>query len=411
MAQCKNLGRIHARSDTHPDIYGCSVKTVCTLEKSDVNLLNGSPMPFCSEECSGFVPLGISETISRPVQGPKRFVTNVEQPQQTPPEAGQGNPSKSISLGPLTDFDRVTVINLARRPDRLEQFNKEMGNWPFRKPERLEAVDGNRCKAPSGFKEGDYAWACFQSHRRAVEDAVNAGSQSLMILEDDATLADGFTEDSKKFLAALPDDWEFAFFGGRTEGPVLVSPNVAKIVHIDRCHAYAVRGRALTELYRYWHEWHTGHCDWALSRWVANFNSYCAVPWLVGQRGGWSDITYNEKPPEFWHHGPMIHADGHMQSEHAFQQAKDVQQHHLTWMQKVTTLAGTVGHTLAGGAQFADQAMIDERLKICSGCSFNENGRCTLCTCSLTSSADWTNKLAHKASACPHNPPKWGAVE
>lgn len=374
MVACKNLGTIHGQSPNRPDVYYCKGgKNVCTINKSDMKLLTGEEMPYCHEQCSGFVPLDVSP--------------------------------------PAFDFDKVTVINLARRPDRLSQFNAEMEKWPFRKPERLEAVDGNLCKAPNGFEQGDYAWACFQSHRHAVENAVNSGANSLMVLEDDATLVDGFSDKAKQFFKSLPDDWEFAFFGGRTEGPVLVSSNVAKIVHIDRTHAYAARGRGLTELYRYWHQWHTGHCDWAISRWIANYNAYCSVPWLIGQRGGWSDITYSDKPVEFWHHGPMIHQDGHMQTSHEYNSPEAIQQQHYSWMQKIGTLATTIGTTVIAGGELASQEVIDQRLAICNSCDQNENGRCKLCTCALTSAATWTSKLANKSAFCPHNPRKWDAVQ
>lgn len=40
-------------------------------------------------------------------------------------------------------FDRVVVINLARRADRLARFNRLLCDWPFKTPQRFEAIDGS----------------------------------------------------------------------------------------------------------------------------------------------------------------------------------------------------------------------------------------------------------------------------
>lgn len=273
---CKFRGPLHAKGGgSRPDIYHCNGgMKFCTLQESDRKLLDGSIIPHCHSGCPTL--------------------------QKTPAPPAE-------SIGPLTEyFDRATIINLKRRPDRLEQIKAEISkSWPFTEPVILDAIDGQKCKAPIGYTQGDYAWACLQSHRRSVEDAIMAGAESLIVLEDDAVFVDGFPQKAEEFLKNVPDDWELLFFGGRSEGPTVVAPGVAKIVHIDRTHAYAARGRGLLDLYNHWHQWHAVHCDWAISRWVANYKAYCAVPWLVGQRGGFSDIQFTQKNQEWWHHGPL----------------------------------------------------------------------------------------------------------
>lgn len=210
----------------------------------------------------------------------------------------------------MFDFDQITIINLKRRPDRLKQIQDEIknANWPFREPGVLQAVDGDLVSPPEGYKEGNYAWACFQSHRLAVQNALNNKADSLLILEDDATFVEGFADKAKFFFENVPEDWDFVWLGGHhMKDPIPVSPGIVRSVHMDRCHAYGVRGKALKELYRFWHQWHEGHCDWAISQWVGKFNSYCCHPWIVGQRGGWSDILFRNKGPEWWQHGPGAH--------------------------------------------------------------------------------------------------------
>lgn len=204
----------------------------------------------------------------------------------------------------MFQFDAVTVINLKRRPDRLKEFWDEIDDcdWPFKKPEVFEAVDGQVCIPPEGFKEGPYAWACFQSHRHVIENAINSRHQSLLVLEDDVTFTtDRFRQRCETFMNEVPDDWDFVWLGGHhMQDPVWIKPGIVRSIHMDRMHAYGVRGKALIELYRYWHQWHIGHCDWAISEWIRQFNSYCVMPWLCGQRGGFSDIRFEIQGANFW---------------------------------------------------------------------------------------------------------------
>jgi len=232
-------------------------------------------------------------------------------------------------------FDRVVVINLERRTDRREAIEAELLNWPFKSPIFMKAIDGQRCPPPDEhqiqlpehngmnvsvnvrFVRTAGVWGCLQSHRRALEDALNDGCESVLILEDDAILRPDFTEAAEEFFRFLPPDREFVWLGGNhMQPPIPINPHVVKLTQIDRCHAYAAFGRGMTELYKFWHQWQHGDCDVMIAHWIADFNAYAPTRWLIGQRGGASDVSRRAgseeqvlKPEEWWDFGEQVPLD------------------------------------------------------------------------------------------------------
>jgi GR25 family glycosyltransferase involved in LPS biosynthesis len=81
-------------------------------------------------------------------------------------------------------FDRVVLINLARRSDRLATFRAELERvkWPFKEPQIFEAIDGGsgRVPCPAFFKQGGGAWGCRQSHISVLERAIQDGVRHLL---------------------------------------------------------------------------------------------------------------------------------------------------------------------------------------------------------------------------------------
>src|SRR5690348_682442 len=114
-----------------------------------------------------------------------------------------------------TIFDRCIIINLDRRRDRRQECFAEIAKgWPFVDPQFSRAIDGQKVKPAEVYQLGAGVWACLQSHRRALEDALNDGCESLLVLEDDFTLCEGFADKAVQFMSDIPPDWEFAMFGG-----------------------------------------------------------------------------------------------------------------------------------------------------------------------------------------------------
>lgn len=199
-------------------------------------------------------------------------------------------------------FDRVVVISLRRRPDRLAALRAELAacDWPFAEPAVFDAVDGHAVPAPHGWTAGGGAWGCMQSHRQVLERAIQDGVGSVLVLEDDACFRPDFRSAVARFLAAVPGDWDQLMLGGQHMGPAdPVVPGVVRCRTCHRTHAYAVRGAFLRELYRRWCGG-TGHCDHVMGPLHREHRAYAPDPFLVGQARGPSDISGSANPAKFW---------------------------------------------------------------------------------------------------------------
>jgi hypothetical protein len=189
-------------------------------------------------------------------------------------------------------FDRVVVINLARRPERLARFWSVLGDWPFARPQRFEAVDGMAVGIPDGWDKGAGAWGCMLSHRAVLDSAIQDGIGSLLVLEDDAYPVTGFARLAREFLEQVPTDWDCLMLGAQhLQPPLPINGGVVRCVAANRTHGYAVRGRMMTVLSQFWSQTKNDHCDLVLSSLMRHFKAYAPNPLLIGQDAGQSDVT------------------------------------------------------------------------------------------------------------------------
>jgi len=211
-------------------------------------------------------------------------------------------------------FDRVVLLNLKRRPDRLARTQKALRGcqWPFKQPEVVEAVDGLLTTPRPLWKHGPGAWGCLQSHHRVLTQAMQDGVKNVLILEDDICFAENFRDGVEGFLRRVPDDWDQLMLGGQhvnhTGDPILVKEGIVRCADCERTHCYAIQGEFMRKLAA---RWLGGgkfdgleHCDRIMGRdpeMQFAHKVYAPEYFLVGQdREDESDICGTGLPRKFW---------------------------------------------------------------------------------------------------------------
>ena len=113
-------------------------------------------------------------------------------------------------------FDKVVVINLDRRQDRMERLGPQLEELGI-KYERHSAVDGKAIGISPMI-------AGTMSH---VEVLKKYRDQKILILEDDAYFVKDFNEKFEIVMQTLPDDWDIFYLG------VLLGKNVGKLTPMN----------------------------------------------------------------------------------------------------------------------------------------------------------------------------------
>ncbi len=196
-------------------------------------------------------------------------------------------------------FDRVVVISLARRPDRLAAFiGRAEAAWPGQRIEVCPAVDGQAEQRPAWWKATPGAWGCYRSHAAVIDEALAAGVERLLVFEDDATFVSDFAE--RLAAIVIPGTCQQLYLGGQhLSRPEPAYEGLVVGRNVNRTHAYAVFGRPALETLRdhlrpdpaLWRARHHIDHHYGILHQSRRIAVYAVSPWLCGQAAGTSDVS------------------------------------------------------------------------------------------------------------------------
>jgi len=183
-------------------------------------------------------------------------------------------------------FDKVIVINLDRRTDRLEKIDSQLKELGIHY-ERFSAVDGKKLDI-------DPVTAGTMSHLQVMKQVAN---QRVLILEDDAQFVNNFNEKFEKVIQTLPEDWDIFYLGALLPKDVglirMVNRHWGLQVLTTGSQAYCINPSKLDyfisklEEYKY-------YIDIGLRDFAKGLKPYITQPNLVTQFPSYSDLRLKE---------------------------------------------------------------------------------------------------------------------
>ena len=176
-------------------------------------------------------------------------------------------------------FDRIIVINLEHRKDRLEQFDAEAKRIGF-EYEVHKAIDGKA--------EGiDPIVAGRLSHIQVLESI--KPDEMVLICEDDAIFDDEFSTKLDTHMAKLPQDWDIFYLGAIKNQTKPVNDYWVRQVETTGTHAYCIkpsRVKYFIQVAKDFDLW----IDVAYRLVADKTNAYVCHPNIVIQSDGYSDL-------------------------------------------------------------------------------------------------------------------------
>lgn len=151
-------------------------------------------------------------------------------------------------------FDRISVIYLPERQDRLRSIRKQVRRLDI----EVDWFTGLKFEKAGGFPKASVR-GCFMSNYTILSQAVKAPVHNLLLLEEDCVFSHRLIRREAEILQELDHaEWDFVYFGGETridgkKVSVDTIPNhffvpVSSSLNIRMTHFWACRGQAISRL-------------------------------------------------------------------------------------------------------------------------------------------------------------------
>ena len=183
-------------------------------------------------------------------------------------------------------FDKVVVINLDRRQDRMDKLGAQLNELGI-EYERFSAIDAQELDVKP-------LVAGTMSHVAVLKKYKD---QKILVLEDDALFCEDFNEKFTEAIEALPGNWDIFYLGA------LVAPRTGKTIKVNDywhkqvvstgSHAYCILPYRMEYFIEQLdgYEW---YIDIGLRVFAEKLQALIAQPNLVTQFPSYSDLREKE---------------------------------------------------------------------------------------------------------------------
>ena len=184
-------------------------------------------------------------------------------------------------------FDRVVVINLDRRSDRMDKLGAQLNELGITY-ERFSAIDAQILGI-------EPMVAGTMSHVMVMK---KYAGQRILILEDDALFCEDFNEKFAEVMQELPNDWDIFYLGAllpKDTGEVRDIGNKYwfKQIMSTASHAYCIKPAIMNDI-AYRLDSYKWYIDIGLRLENERYNCLIAQPNLVTQFPSYSDLRGKE---------------------------------------------------------------------------------------------------------------------
>ena len=202
-------------------------------------------------------------------------------------------------------FDKVYLLNLNRRKDRLKTSTKKLEYCEI-EFERFAAIDGSvfqniweTFNSKEHHLQNPNYLACAISHLSIYQDALNNGYSKILIVEDDCCIRKNANAEFSALVDNLPE-WELLYLGfipltdDRTEWTYrefnVVSKNIAQSKNFWGLYGYGISSELMQEVL----ETYNRDFSMELDRFFVNKiqprgKSYGIIPQIFAAEDGYSD--------------------------------------------------------------------------------------------------------------------------
>jgi hypothetical protein len=191
-------------------------------------------------------------------------------------------------------FDKVYCINLDRRPDRLENFKKEVEKYNLGEFKRFSAYDGKQLNLTNEYNLKPGEIGIIKSNLDIIKDAKKNNYKTILIIEDDCVFRDEIIN-FEDYFKLLPSDWDMLYMGGNhnthmgVKPPLKINDKVVKLHSTYSAHFIGIKSSVFDQIEELLEKGQQP-LDVEYVTLQKIFNCYSFTPALTSQLVNFSDI-------------------------------------------------------------------------------------------------------------------------